>query len=104
MYTLDSVDSFRVSEPADTYIYDIVPVREGLVAISSDDSLRFLNPVALNGPPINTVTHLHTDITCLKTFNKESSAVYTAGRDGKICMLDPRAGATTFEMRTGKMN
>lgn len=107
MYTLDAVDSFHISEPADTYIYDIVPVAAGLAAISSDDSLRLLDPLALNGPPINSIRRINTDVTCLKAIESSTGegggVVCTAGRDGTVCLVDPRTGAKVAETRTGEL-
>ena len=107
MYTLDAVDCFRISEPADTYIYDIVPVAAGLAAISSDDSLRLLDPHNLNGPPLNSVRRVNTDVTCLKALNSSTEGdalvVCTAGRDGRVCVIDSRSGAKVGEVRTGKL-
>jgi hypothetical protein len=107
MYTLDAVDSFRISEPADTYIYDIVPVAAGLAAISSDDSLRLLDPLALNGPTLNSVRRVNTDVTCLKAVNTSTGGdaliVCTAGRDGRVSLIDPRSGAKVGEVRTGEL-
>lgn len=105
MYTLNAVDSFQISEPKDTYIYDIVSIAGGLAAISSDDSLRLFDPLALSGAPLNSIRQVNTDVTCLKAINSsteaDASIVCTAGRDGKVCLLDPRSGARIGEVRTG---
>lgn len=103
MYTLDDVDSFQISEPADTYIYDIVPVAAGLAVISSDDSLRLLDPQSLNGTPINSIRKINTDVTCLKTSAGDAGFVCTAGRDGRVCIVDPRSGEKVGEVKTGKL-
>lgn len=107
MYTLNAVDSYRISEPADTYIYDIVPVAAGLAAISSDDSLRLLDPLALSGAPLNSIRRVNTDVTCLKAVNTTTECdaliVCTAGRDGRVCLLDPRSGSKVGEVRTGEL-
>lgn len=103
MYTLEAVDSFHVSSPADTYIYDIVPTASGLATISSDDSLRLLDPLALNGTPINSIKKVQTDVTCLKALGGDDAVVVcTAGRDGRVRVLDPRTGSVVGEMKTGK--
>jgi hypothetical protein len=105
MYTLDTVDFFQISDPTNTYIYDIVPVAAGLAAISSDDSLRLLDPLALNGTPLNSIRRVNTDVTCLKAVNTTAEGdaliVCTAGRDGRVCLLDPRTSAKIGEVRTG---
>ena len=107
MYTFNAVDSFHILEPQDTYIYDILPVAAGLAAISSDDSLRLLDLQSLNGPPKNSVQKINTDITCLKAFSTtpgDAELVCTAGRDGRVCIVDPRSGEKVGEVRTGKMH
>ncbi len=105
MYTLNTVDSFQIPGPKDTYIYDIVSVAGGLAAISSDDSLRLFDPLALSGAPLNSIRQVNTDVTCLKAIDSLTEAdaliVCTAGRDGKVCLLDPRSGARIGEVRTG---
>lgn len=103
MYTFHDVDSFHISEPADTYIYDIVPVAAGLAVISSDDSLRLLDPESLNGTPINSIRKINTDVTCLTTSAGNAGFVYTAGRDGRVCIVDPRTGAKAGEVKAGKL-
>jgi hypothetical protein len=107
MYTLNVVDSFHISEPADTYIYDIVPVAAGLAAISSDDSLRLFDPLALSRAPLNSIRRVNTDVTCLKAVNSTTEGdaliVCTAGRDGRVCLLDPRTGSKIGEVRTGEL-
>jgi hypothetical protein len=105
MYTLDAIDSFEISSPANTYIYDIVPIAAGLATISSDDSLRLLDPTALSGPPLNSIPKVNTDVTCLKAINSSTEGdaliVCTAGRDGKVCLVDPRSGEKIGEVRSG---
>jgi hypothetical protein len=107
MYTLDTVDFFQISDPTNAYIYDIVPVAAGLAAISSDDSLRLLDPLALNGTPLNSIRRVNTDVTCLKAVNNTAEGdaliVCTAGRDGRVCLLDPRTSAKIGEVRTGAL-
>lgn len=102
MYTLDAVDSFHISDPANTYIYDIVPIADGFATISSDDCLRLLNPLALNGQPINSIRRVNTDVTCLKALDVGGAVVVTAGRDGRVCLVDLRTGAKVGEVRSGE--
>lgn len=108
MYTLYAVDSFRISQPADTYVYDIVPVAAGIAAISSDDSLRLLDPASLSGTPLNSIRKVNTDVTCLKTISTSADGdalvVATGGRDGKVCLFDPRSGSKAGEVRSGELN
>lgn len=98
MYTLDAVDSFHIPNPVNTYIYDIIPIADGLATISSDDCLRLLNPLALNGQPINSVRRVNTDVTCLKALDRSGAVIVTAGRDGRICLVDMRTAARVGEV------
>jgi hypothetical protein len=105
MYTLAAIDSFQIPS-ADTYIYDIVPTSSGLATISSDDNLRLLDPLALNGPPINSIRMVNKDVTCLKAFSPNleggEAVVCTAGRDGRVVLHDPRSGSRVGEVRSGE--
>ncbi len=104
MYTLNSIDSYKISKPADTYVYDIVPVAGGLAAISSDDSLRFLNPLALSGGPTSEIKKVNQNVTCLKAAGEGDAAVLcTAGRDGKVRLIDLRSGLVAGEVCTGEL-
>jgi len=103
MYTLNQISCFHVTDPANTYNYDIVPVAGGVVSISSDDTLRLLDPLALNGPAVSSVKKVNADVTCLKAVGDENALiVVTAGRDGKVCLLDPRSCGKIGEVRSGK--
>lgn len=108
MYNLNTTSSFHVTSPAGTYVYDIVPVAAGLAAISSDDSLRLLDPLALNAGPVNEIKKVNADVTCLKAVNTggegDAVVVCTAGRDGKVALWDPRSGAKVGEVRSGKLH
>jgi hypothetical protein len=107
MYALNAVDAFHISESKDTYVYDIVPLAAGLAAISSDDSLRLLDPLTLSGAPIKSIRRVNTEVTCLKAINNTTERgallVCTAGRDGRVCLLDPRTAAKIGEVRTGEL-
>ncbi|QSZ29663.1 hypothetical protein DSL72_004179 [Monilinia vaccinii-corymbosi] len=101
MYRFFASYIFEVKGAEPTYIYDIVPVAAGLASISSDDCLRLLDPTALNGQPLNTIKQVNSDVTCLKTIgNGDSSIVVTAGRDGKVCLIDPRTGGKVGEVKS----
>lgn len=105
MYALENISTFRISTP-DTYIYDIVPIAAGLAVISSDDSLRLLDPLALNGAPVNSVRMINENVTSLIAIspNADGSAeiICTAGRDGKVVLIDPRSGSRVGEVRSGE--
>ena len=94
MYILNTSSSFQITSPANTYIYDIVSIGSHVAAISSDDSLRILNPLALNGAPLSTVKKANADITCLNALETEGGGVVvcTAGRDGLVNLRDLRSG------------
>jgi hypothetical protein len=107
MYTLSTTSSYHISDPLETYIYDFVPVPSGLAAISSDDSLRFFDPTNLDAGPVNSVRRVNADVTCMKVLGSgefgEGSIVCTAGRDGKVVMLDSRTGAKVGEVTSGEL-
>lgn len=106
MYPLDTVSVFQVTEPTNTYIYDIVPTTAGLATISSDDTLRLLDPLSLDGPALTSVPSVHTDVTCLKVLNSgadgNSAIICTAGRDGKACLIDSRSSSKVAEVTMGE--
>jgi SEL1 protein len=106
MYSLPTTSSYHVSDPAETYIYDIVPISGGLAAISSDDSLRFFDPTNLDAGPVSSVRRVNADVTCMKALGSrefaDGAVVCTAGRDGQVAMLDPRTGAKVGEVASGK--
>jgi len=108
MYNLNTTSSFHITSPAGTYVYDIVPVAAGLAAISSDDSLRLLDPLTLNAGPVNEIKKVNADVTCLKAVNAggegDAVVVCTAGRDGKVALWDPRSGAKVGEVRSGELH
>lgn len=104
MYQLSCTDTFHITKPANTYIYDIVPVGKLLATISSDDSLRILNPLALEAVPLNSIAKINADVTCLKSLRDDgdSTVVCTAGRDGVVCMIDLRSNSVVAKVKSGK--
>ncbi|KAL8896535.1 MAG: hypothetical protein Q9192_003036 [Flavoplaca navasiana] len=64
----------------DTYIYKILPISTDLVSISSDDSLRVLDPPTLE--VYGSVHGIHDGVTCLSGFRDRLGL--TAGRDGLV--------------------
>lgn len=105
MYELNNVDSFTISAAQDIYIYDIVLIASGLITISSDDTLRLFDPQALSGPLLSVFSDV-TDVTCVEaittTVKSNATTVCTAGRDGKLRLIDARSGTQTAEIRTGE--
>jgi len=103
MYQLTCIDTFEISNPESTYIYDIIPVGKLLATISSDDSLRILDPLTLSNGPVNSIRKVHTDITCLAKLrdDEEATVVCTAGRDGVACLVDLRINSVVGKVKSG---
>ena len=100
MYALDTVGAFKIEQPPETYIYDIKPIaREGAIAaISSDNCLRVVDPLALNGAPLHVEQGIHNEVTCLMVLEERNLIVCTAGRDGKVNIFDLRARSKVAEL------
>jgi SEL1 protein len=102
MFILDESAAFKISTPAETYIYDILPLGDGIAVISSDNKLRLLDPQNLEGPPVNVIEKVSSDVTCVKDLDSTGGLmVCTAGRDGKVKIFDPRSGAKIGELTSG---
>jgi WD40 repeat protein len=96
--------------PPNSYIYKVISTAprqdpltysklDQLAIISSDDSLRFLDPstLATNG----TVKKVHDSVTCLERANDApSNVVATAGRDGMIRFWDKRTRQKALEIQS----
>lgn len=82
----------------DTYIYKILPISTELVSISSDDSLRVLDPPTLE--VYGSVHGVHDGVTCLSGFRDR--LFLTAGRDGLVKCMDLRTRSTAFELSEGR--
>lgn len=101
MYIFDSHAAFQA--PKDTYIYSIIPISGGIGVISSDDSLRLFDPNNLETPHA-TLKGVNRDVTCVKAFGEgNSEIVCTAGRDGRICLWDPRTNKQLSQAKTGTL-
>ncbi|KAL8960663.1 MAG: hypothetical protein Q9193_002675 [Seirophora villosa] len=81
----------------DTYIYEVIPFGDRLVSISSDDSLRLIEPQTLQHLP--GCTSVHDGVTCLKPI--QDRGVLTAGRDGVVKCTDLRTKKTVQEISKG---
>lgn len=106
MYTLEASGAFKIDDPQQTYIYDIISVGAVIAAISSDDCLRLIDPLSLYGQPIEQISKVHAEVTCLKALDGENSIVCTAGRDGNVKIHDLRLGQTESkigDVRTGRL-
>jgi WD40 repeat protein len=102
MYILDASASFAIEQQSGVYVYDIVPVAGGIVSISSDDTLRLFDPSNLHHGPVYSVPKVNSEITCLEALDYQGSIVCTAGRDGKVTILDLRQRLRIAEIGTGK--
>jgi len=91
-----------LSLPADSYIYRTVPVGEKLAAISSDDSLRIVDPSTLQEVSDGILKDSHAGVTCLEGIDNDGNTLMTAGRDAAIRCWDLRSGKKTLEFSDGK--
>ncbi|KAG9236825.1 WD repeat-containing protein-like protein 89 [Amylocarpus encephaloides] len=103
MYLLNETCSFKVSDPPGTYIYDLLPTSTGLATISSDDTLRLLDPLTLT--QIKEVKEQGRDYTCLKAVQAiqnvgQINVVAIAGRDGGVSLVDVRTWMKVGSVQT----
>lgn len=103
MYTLNVIGAFKIDHPPETYIYHIEPIGDKIAVISSDNCLRLINPVFMDGPVLNTIPKLHAEVTCLKALDAQNSIVCTAGNDGIVNILDLRGDTKVAELKFGKI-
>ncbi|KAL9014180.1 MAG: hypothetical protein Q9173_001167 [Seirophora scorigena] len=96
MKVAPSVAASPPLEP-DTYIYEVIPFGDWLVSISSDDSLRLIEPQTLQHLP--GCTSVHDGVTCLKPI--QDRGVLTAGRNGVVKCTDLRTRKTVQEISKG---
>lgn len=98
--------------PPNSYIYRIISTAarqdpltysqlDQLAVISSDDSLRFLNPARLDNGYTSVIKNVNEKVTCLERANDAgSNVVATAGRDGLIRFWDKRSQAKVLEIES----
>lgn len=96
MKTARSVATSASLNP-DTYIYKILPISTEMVSISSDDSVRVLDPPTLELR--GAIDGVHDGVTCLSGFRDRHGL--TAGRDGLVKCIDFRTRNTTLELSEG---
>ncbi|KAI9876579.1 MAG: hypothetical protein M1830_006179 [Pleopsidium flavum] len=101
MNTLKPVASSTLDLSRGSYIYSIIPTSSGYAVISSDDSLRVFDGVALQLQPGGVVERTHAGVTSLKRFDDEDNVLATAGRDGIVKCWDLRTGKKAAEFSTG---
>lgn len=99
MDNLHSVITSSLSLPVDSYIYSLVPARQGLGVIASDDSLYVLDRETLKVLPGGQIPHIHDGVTCLKGFDVEGNLLATAGRDGRVEGWDLRSQKPAIEFK-----
>lgn len=104
MYILDVTGAFRIDHLPDTYIYHIEPVADEIAVISSDDCLRLINPVSMQGPASNIIPNIHAEVTCLKALDGQNGILCTAGRDGLFSIWDLRGNSKVAELKSGSLD
>ena len=93
-----------LSLPADSYIYEIVRVNGNLAAISSDDSLRFIDLQTLREAAGGVLNNVHDGVTCLQVVGDDPNGLLTAGRDAVVQRHDLRSGQKTMQLGDGQQN
>ena len=91
----------QISLLPNTYIYKIEPVPKRLAIISSDDSLRSVDPGTLQIDPDGVRQNAHVGVTCL-VHSTLDNCLLTAGRDGFMRSWDTRCSAKVSELGGGK--
>ena len=107
------IASSNAGLPPNSYIYNIISTAprqdpltysksDQLAIISSDDSLRFLDPATLDVLP-GGLRRANDKVTCLERANDApSTVVATAGRDGLIRFWDNRSRQKALEIESRK--
>lgn len=110
MATATPIASGDAGLPPNSYIYKIISTAprqdpltysklDQLAIISSDDSLRFLDPSNLSATGV--IKNVNDKVTCLERANDTpSNVVATAGRDGKIRFWDKRTRQKALEIES----
>ncbi|UPX19752.1 uncharacterized protein EKO05_0010005 [Ascochyta rabiei] len=104
------ISSSDVGLPPNSYIYRIISTAprldplsysktDQLAIISSDDSLRYIDPATLNVNGV--VKTVNNSVTCLERANDApSNVIATAGRDGLIRFWDNRSRQKVLEIQS----
>jgi WD40 repeat protein len=107
-----AVVSTNAGLPSNSYIYKVISTAprqdplsysklDQLAIISSDDSLRFLEPQTLNPTPNGVIRNVSDKVTCLERANDgPSNILATAGRDGFIRFWDKRTCQKALEIES----
>lgn len=83
------------------YVYHILFVRSYLAAISSDDSLRLVDPASLRDVPNGHMSKVHDGVTSVRSPSKSSDMLVTAGRDARVKSWDLRSGTQAITFHEG---
>lgn len=108
MRTAELLQTSSISLPAGSYIYSVIPVKgSNLIAtISSDDSLRIVDPTALRLVSNCASGKVHEYVTCLKNLDANAGILVTAGRDAAALSSarcwDSRTGLQSMDFTHGK--
>lgn len=97
--TAKQLTSSTLSLPPDTYIYTLARLQNSCAAISSDDTLTYLDPSNLSIS--SQVKNANRSITSLCA-TYDGAGVATAGRDGLVRVWDPRSRGAVREYRNRK--
>ena len=85
-----AISQLQLSEHS--YIYRILPITSYLAAISSDDSIRLVDPARLRQTPDGVFRDAHVGITSLAS-PPASTFLFSAGRDAVVRAWDVRTMA-----------
>lgn len=92
MYNLSKTDAYQNPGRDPAYVLEILPLADGLAAISSDQNLTLFNPQRLGQGPQQTIRTAHGNVTCARAFDASGSVVCTAGENGSVSLWDLRLG------------
>jgi SEL1 protein len=100
MYTLEASSSQKYGPPG-TYIYKVVPLKDGILSISSDNVLRLINPEALGDQPLVSISPPQSDITSLVILDHDNLIICVGDRQGHLSVFDLKQGAKVATFQTG---
>lgn len=100
MYNLTQVDAFQNPGRDPAYMLEIVPVAQGLAAISSDQNLTLFDPLSLSKGPLKTIRTTHGNISCARAYDASNSIVCTAGENGTVSLWDLRLDGSKAQIAT----
>ncbi|PSR88479.1 WD40-repeat-containing domain protein [Coniella lustricola] len=100
MYNLSQVDAYQNPGQDPAYMLEIVPVAQGLAAISSDQKLSLFDPLNLSKGPVRTIRTTHGNINCARAYDASNSIVCTAGENGTVSLWDLRLDGSKAQIAT----